>query len=92
MDKMVKPVFPKSIEEHDKEVLEAWRPSNKDPELLEIELKLRGLLNKELFRYYIQTLISKDLYCSVDVHFHNDDFYAHLTSTTTLRSGSPKQK
>ena len=81
MDKTVKPVFPKSIEEHDKEVREAWSPSHKDPELLEIELKLRGLLNKGLFRYYIQTLISKDLYSSVDVHFHNADFYAYITTT-----------
>lgn len=81
MDKSVKPVFPKSIEEHDKEVREAWSPSHKDPELLEIELKIRGLLNKGLFRYYIQTLISKDLYSSVDVHFHNADFYAYITTT-----------
>lgn len=89
MDKMVKPVFPKSIEEHDKEVQEAWSPYKnlpyKNPIALEIELKLRGILNKDLFRYYIQTLITLDPihvnHVNVDVNFHNADFYAYIIAT-----------
>ena len=75
--KYILPTIPKSIEEHDKEVRKAWCPYENST-ASEIESKLRSILNKELFRYYIQTLVSQDLYTSVDVSFHNSDFYAYI--------------